>query len=219
MAPAICADRIMRASEWGMIRALRPAVLLAALPLVTLSLGSLGSLAHAAPAGRYYVVIRGVDEASGVKSGVVNELRALFVDELKRHAEFTLDPPPGLPQDPEQMSEELKKRKLRAFELTLKVLGVTRATNPPPAGKQYRVLVRGIKLSIVGDTLPEKVMAIGGDGAAEVGAEIGAHENEEKTGNQLLLDASKEAIRQAVEMTVTKLNLAAKPEKKLKKKP
>jgi hypothetical protein len=168
---------------------------------------------------KYYVVVRGVEEAEKAKSGIVDDLKRLFVEEIKRHPELTLDPPPGLPTDPEAMSNELKKRKLRAFELTLKVLDVVREVKPAPTGKQYRVLVRGIKLSVFGDTLPEKVMAIGGDGESQVGSEIGAHENEEKEGKSLLIDASKEAIKQAVDMTVTKLNLAGKPEKKPAKKP
>jgi hypothetical protein len=156
---------------------------------------------------KYYVVVRGVDEAANVKSGVVGELKQLFTDELKRHPEFTLERPAGLPEDPQAMFDELKKRKLKAFEVTLKVLGVTRETKPPSTGKQYRVLVRGIKLNVFGDTIPEKVMALGGDGESQVGAEIGKNTDEEKEGKQLLLEASKEAIKQAVDMTVTKLNL------------
>jgi hypothetical protein len=183
-----------------------------------LALLALVTPARADKPGKYYVVVRGVEEADKAHSGIVDDLKRLFVEEIKRHPELTLDPPPGLPTDPEAMSNELKKRKLRAFELTLKVLDVVREVKPPPAGKQYRVLVRGIKLSVFGDTLPEKVMAIGGDGESQVGSEIGLHENEEKEGKSLLIDASKEAIKQAVDMTVTKLNLAGKPEKTPKKK-
>ena len=68
-------------------------------------------------------------------------------------------------------------------------------------------------MSVFGDTLPEKVMAIGGDGESSVGAEIGKNEDQDKLGKSLLIDASKEAIKQAVDMTVTKLNLAGKPAK------
>jgi len=186
--------------------------------LSALALVVLCGPARAEKAGKYYVVVRGVEEAEKAKSGIADELKRLFVEEIKRHPEFTLEPPPGLPADPEAMSNELKKRKLRAFELTLKVLDVVREVKPPPAGKQYRVLVRGIKLSVFGDTLPEKVMAIGGDGESQVGAEIAAHTDEEKEGRALLIDASKEAIQQAVDMTVNKLNIAGKPEKTAPKK-
>jgi hypothetical protein len=186
--------------------------------LIALVLLALPLPAFANATGKYYVVVRGVEEAEKAKSGMVDELQKLFVEEIKRHPEFTLEAPPGLPTDPEAMANELKKRKLRAFELTLKVLDVVREVKPPPPGKQYRTLVRGIKLSVFGDTLPEKVMAIGGDGESQVGAEIGAHDDLEKEGKSLLVDASKEAIKQAVDMTVTKLNLAGKPEKLPKKK-
>jgi hypothetical protein len=186
--------------------------------LSALFLVALAQPARADATGKYYVVVRGVEEAEHAKSGMVDELKKLFVDEIKRHPEFTLEAPPGLPTDPEAMSNELKKRKLRAFELTLKVLDVVREEKPPAPGKQYKTLVRGIKLSVFGDTLPEKVMAIGGDGESQVASELGAHEDVEKEGKSLLVDASKEAIKQAVDMTVTKLNLAGKPEKTPSKK-
>ncbi len=179
--------------------------------LTALFLLSGSALAH--EAGRYYVVVRGVDEAQGVSSGLTAELKALFTAELKKHPEFTLEPPAGLPTDPEAMDEELKKRKIKALEVTLKVLGVTREINPPKEGKQYRVLVRGIKLAVFGDVLPTKVMAIGGDGESQAGAEVGKTADLDKEGKALLLDVSKEAIKQAVDMTVNKLNLAGKPEK------
>lgn len=182
---------------------------LVGLALVLVSV--LPASALAAPAaGRYYVVIRGVDEAQGISSGIATEAKALFEDELKRHPEFTLDPPPGLPSDPAEMAKELKRRKVRAFELTLKILEVDRALNPPPPGKQFRVLVRGIKLAVIGDTLPEKVLAIGGNGESQVGQEVGREANLDQQGKSLLLDCAKDAIKQAVDMTLAKLDLAQK---------
>jgi hypothetical protein len=178
----------------------------------------LSGTAFAKDAGKYYLVIRGIDEAKGVQSGVVPELTELFTAELKKHPEFTLVAPAGLPTDPEAMDEELKKRKIKALEVTLKVLEVTRAINPPKEGKQYRVLVRGIKLSVFGDTLPSKVVAIGGDGEASAGAEVGKQADLDKEGKALLLDVSRDAIKQAVDMTVNKLNLNDKPAPRLKRK-
>src|SRR5438309_2278529 len=74
-------------------------------------------LPAAASAGgpRFYVVIRGIDETSGVSSGIVPELKSLFAAELKKHPELTLDAPPGLPpeSDPEALDTELKKRKIK----------------------------------------------------------------------------------------------------------
>src|SRR5262249_54281556 len=107
----------------------------------------------------------------------------------------------------------------KALELTLRVLSVSQAVNPPPPGKQYRVLVRGIRLSGFGDTLPDRVLAIGGEGEAQGGAEIGARADLAKEGKPLLLDATKEAVRQAVEMTVAKLKMGDKKQKLSKKTP
>jgi hypothetical protein len=101
----------------------------------------------------------------------------------------------------------------------LRILNVNQAVNPPPPGKQYRVLVRSIKLSVFGNSLPDKVLAIGGDGESQIGAEIGANADLAKEGKPLLLDATKEAVKQAVDMTVTKLKFGDKPVKAKRRKP
>ncbi len=185
-------------------------------------MGLLMLLGLAAPASaaplKFYVVVRGVDEAPGVHSGITTEAQKIFIDELKKHGELTLEPPPGLPSDPDQLKDALRAKKMRAYELTLRILGTTQATNPPPPGKQYRVLVRGIKLSVIGDTIPDKVMAIGGNGDAQVGTEIAANANEDREGKSALVDATKEAVRQAVDMTVAKLKLNEKTTTVKKKK-
>jgi hypothetical protein len=162
---------------------------------------------------RFLILIRGVEEAEGVQSKIVPTLKELFQAELGHHPECTLTPPEGLPPptQPEAMKAELKRRHLKAYEVTLRVLGVTSRLDPPKTGKQYKVLVRGIKLSVFGATVPEKLVALGGDGEAEAGSEVGAQANLERDGNTLLLDVSKIAIKQAVDMTFKKLNLAGKP--------
>jgi hypothetical protein len=167
----------------------------------------------AAAHAKYFVKVRGVDEAEGVKSGITAEAERLFTDELRRHAEFTLDWPAGLPDENEALVKELRRRKIRAFEVTLKILNVQRDLKPPKPGKQYRVLVRGIKLAVFGNTLPDHVVAIGGDGESSLAAEIGRQADEQKEGASLLAEAAKSAITQAVDMTLTKLNLADQPVK------
>jgi hypothetical protein len=172
-------------------------------------------------AAKFYVVIRGVEDAEGVKSGIKDEALAAFTAELGHHPELTLTPPPGLPStdDPAALKAALTAKKIKALELTLRILSVTQALNPPPPGKMYRVLVRGIKLSVFGDSLPDHVLAIGGDGESQVGAEVGANANLDKEGKPLLIDACKEAVKQAVDMTVAKLTMGDKklPSKKKKK--
>jgi hypothetical protein len=176
----------------------------------------------AAPSPKYLVVVRGVEEPASQKSEIADEAKSLFVAELKKHPEFTLDWPSDLPDsatDPAGLDAALKKKKLRAFEVTLRILEVTRALEPPPPGKQYQVLTRGIRLSVFGDTLPDKVMAIGGDGESKIATEVSRQATEAQTakeGRSLLVEAAKVAIAQAVDMTVSKLALAAKPAKQRK---
>ena len=111
------------------------------------------------------------------------------------------------------MQGALKKQGIKALELTLRIMAVTQQVKPPAPGKQYRQLVRGIKLSVFGDSLPDKVLAIGGDGEAEVASEIGANANLDNEGKPLIVDACKEAVKQAVDMTVAKLKMGDKRQK------
>ena len=165
--------------------------------------------------GKYYLLVTGVEETPGHESGITDELKTLFVDELKKHPEFILEQPAGMPPlaKPQELYDWLKAHKLKAFEVTLKVLQVTKDLKEPQSGKQYRRLVRGLKLSVFGDTLPEKKMAIGGDGEGEIAAEVGKNADLDREGKSLLVECAKVAVTQAVDMTVTKLKLNDQPAK------
>lgn len=181
-------------------------------------------LATASPAfaaAKVYVVVRGVEDANGVKSGIRDEALAVFKEELAKHPELTTTPPAGLPpeSDPEALHDALVKRGIKAVELTLRILSVTQEVKPPAPGKQYRQLVRGIKLSVFGDSIPDKVLSLGGDGESQVATEIGANANVDKEGKPLIVDACKEAVKQAVDMTVAKLKMGDKTQKLPPKKP
>jgi hypothetical protein len=180
------------------------------------------ALLSASPAlgAKFYVVVRGVEDAAGVHSDIKDEALRVFKDELAHRPELTTTPPPGLPSndDPEALRAALKKLHLKALEVTLRILAVTEEVKPPAEGKQYRQLARGIKLSVFGDSLPDKVLAIGGDGESQVAAEIGAHADLVKEGKPLLVDACKEAVKQAVDMTVAKLKVGDKKQKLPKRK-
>jgi hypothetical protein len=176
--------------------------------------------ASPASAAKFYVVVRGVEDAEGVHSGIKDEALKAFKEELAHHPELTTSPPPGLPSgdDPEALKAALKQKGVKALELTLRIMAATQEVKPPADGKQYRQLVRGIKLSVFGDSLPDKVLAIGGDGESQVAAEVGANANLDKEGKPLLVDALKEAVKQAVDMTVAKLQIGDGKAKLKKKK-
>jgi hypothetical protein len=161
------------------------------------------------------VVVGGVEDANGVKSGIKDEALAAFKTELASRPELTTVAPAGLPaaSDPEALHDALIKRGIRALELTLRIMSVTQEVKPPAPGKQYRQLVRSIKLSVFGDSIPDKVLSLGGDGESMVATEVGANANLDKEGKPLLIDACKEAVKQAVDMTVAKLKVGDKPQK------
>lgn len=171
-------------------------------------------------ATRLYVVVRGVEDANGVKSNIKDEALSVFKEELAKHPELTTTPPAGLPpaSDPEALHDALIKRGIKAVELTLRIMAVTQEVKPPAPGKQYRQLVRGIKLSVFGDSIPDKVLSLGGDGESQVATEIGANANLDKEGKPLLVDACKEAVKQAVDMTVAKLKMGDQKQKLPRKK-
>ncbi|MCA1663124.1 MAG: hypothetical protein LC659_02415 [Myxococcales bacterium] len=171
-------------------------------------------------ATKFYVVVRGVEDASGQAGAIKDEALKLFKDELASRPQLTTTPPAGLPPatDPEALHDALVKRGIRALELTLRIMAVTQELKPPAAGKQFRQLVRGIKLSVFGDSIPDKVLSLGGDGESQVASEVSAGANLDKEGKPLLVDATKEAVKQAVDMTVAKLQFGDKPQKLKKRK-
>ena len=173
------------------------------------------SASPAFAATRFYVVVRGVEDASGKGAAIKDEALKVFKDELAKRPELTTTPPAGLPpdSDPEALHDALVKRGIKALELTLRILSVTQEVKPPAEGKQYRQLVRGIKLSVFGDSIPDKVLSLGGDGESMVASEVGANANLDKEGKPLLVDACKEAVKQAVDMTVAKLQMGDKKQK------
>ena len=185
-----------------------------------LALAVLSAAAPAFAAQKLYVVVRGVEDANGVTSGIKSEALAAFKAELAKRPELTTVAPAGLPSgdDPEALHDALVKRNIRALELTLRIMSVTQEVKPPADGKQFRQLVRGIKLSVFGDTIPDKVLSLGGDGESMVASEVSAGANLDKEGKPLLVDACKEAVKQAVDMTVAKLQMGDKKQKLPKKK-
>ncbi|MDW8283007.1 MAG: hypothetical protein RMK29_14925 [Myxococcales bacterium] len=153
---------------------------------------------------RYYIVVRDVEGPPGASSqdAAARLARTVLLEELGRRPEIVLG---GLPQDHDALRQELSRRRLRGYQLTLRLLSVSRALNPPPPGKQYRVLERGVRLTVIGTTLPGDQLAVGGDGEstvqADVGAQVGPHKEQE-----LLLEALRDAIGQAVQQAIRKLD-------------
>lgn len=122
---------------------------------------------------------------------------------LAKRPEVTLELGASL-DDPAAVKAEVKRKNLRAYELTLRILKQERSVKPPPAGKKFQLLEQNIRLSLVGVTFPEKLLALGGDGESTVQIEVGNPINERQE-SEVLTEALKDAIEQAVKQGMAKL--------------
>lgn len=171
--------------------------------------------AEAAAAGpRYFIRLRTVETAAGIKpTGVSNEaLKAMakenLLEALGKRPEVVLKLE-GVPDDApaQRFGEEIKRRKLKGYEVTLNIIKLDRQVLPPPQGRKFRLLEQSIKLSLVGTLYPgEPTLAIGGDGESTVQIEVGVQisESQEK---DVLADVLKDATQQAVTQALRKLEI------------
>lgn len=146
---------------------------------------------------------------------VIELARENLVAELRKRPEVVLELE-GVPSDapPARIKEELQRRGLRGYEVTLRLLKVERALRPAPAGRRFRLLEQSVKLSLVGTLYPgDPQLALGGDGESAVQIEVGAQisQNQER---DALTEAVKDAVSQAVAQGLRKLTMGpAKPPK------
>src|SRR5204863_418764 len=144
--------------------------------------------------GRYFVIVKSVEESPGVKSGILVEARRALLEEMAKRPALNLRLPPDLPTERERLQEELRKRRLRAVQVVLNLVAVTRTLKEPPPGRTARVLSRGVRLSISGTTLPDFMVALTGDGEAEVAAELEPGADVEREARAQLLEAARTGI-------------------------
>jgi hypothetical protein len=172
------------------------------LVLSLLALTPAVAFADAAP--KYYLVVQPLEGAKDIPPQLVDKL---FREEVGRHAELTLERA-DMPKEPKAIADKLAELKLKGYYVTVKILNSKRTLTPGSPGKRPQ-LEREVKLSLIGATIPEQLVAFGGDGesiaASEVGKTISPQEE-----SSLLSDALKDAIAQAVSTAVTKLDTSAK---------
>ena len=95
--------------------------------------------------------------------------KEVLAAELASRPEFTSDLG-GAAGD--ALPAELKRRNLKGFDVTLKLVSLTHEPKPPRPGGRLKQLAVGAKVSVFGTTIPEAKLAFGGDGEAMVEAEI-----------------------------------------------
>lgn len=152
-------------------------------------------------------------EAAAAPAGANRELAIKLahddlVDALKKRPEVVMELD-GVPADapPARFGEELKRRGIKGYEVTLRILKLDRSVKPPPAGRKFRLLEQSVKLALVGTLFPgEPQLALGGDGESTVQIEVGNQISESQE-RDVLVDSIQDAVTQAVAQALRKLQL------------
>ena len=158
-------------------------------------------------------VTAGPDVDPAVKTVAADALKA----ELASRPEWASD---IQATDQAALAAELTKRKLRGFEVTVRIENFKKEMKDPRPGGRLKQLAVNVKLVIIGATIPDAKMAFEGNGESGVEAEVAEKRmaaDSERASNAAL----KSAVKQAVEEAVIKLGAqpAASPSGKKPAKP
>ena len=162
--------------------------------------------AAASPAGapKYYFEVHKVESELPLNEDLRTFTMTALQEELKSRPEWASDL--GAGTDRAALAAELKKRKLRGFDLVVKIAALKKDVKEPNPGSRLRRLSVGVKLAVLGTTIPGEKIAFGGDG--EAGAETDVTERRiDVEADTLTRDAIKDAIKQAIDQAVMKLSL------------
>jgi len=142
--------------------------------------------------------------AAPTASPIAGMVKSVLTESLRKQADVTLELESPL-SNLEAVKVECKRKGLRAFEFAVRVLRLDRGVKPPAAGKRFRILEQNVKLSVVGTTFPEGLLAVGGDGESTIQIEIGERVTPGQE-REVLEEAVKDAVEQAVKQGMLKLS-------------
>jgi hypothetical protein len=169
------------------------------LALALLALAAGGAVATP----KYYFKIVEVNVEKGGDPAVGAVAREILEKELGGRPEFTSDI--GAASEAAAI-EELKKRGLRGFHVSLRLDRLSKEPKPPRPGGRLKQMGVGAKLSVFGTTMPGEKLAFSGDGEAGVEAEVTEQRQDEDTAG-MVKDVMTQAVKQAVDQAVMKLSL------------
>lgn len=174
--------------------------------LTAIGLGSLALAgASLAAAPKYYFQLREVKAGPEIPPALKDYAGDALKADLAGRPEWASDI--GA-RGTEQVVAELKKRKLRGFDVTVRIDSVKKELKEPGPGGRLKRLAVNVRLSVFGTTIPEEKLAFSGDGEAGLEAEV-SEKRLEAEGASLTQDAIKDAVKQAVDQAVLKLSLGA----------
>jgi hypothetical protein len=106
----------------------------------------------------------------------------------------------------EAIVAELKKRNLRGFDVTVRLEELKKDIKEPKLGGRLKRMSVGVRLTVFGTGIPGAKLAFSGDGEAAMEAEVTDKRMEAESAD-MAKEASKDAIKQAVEQAEAKLAL------------
>jgi hypothetical protein len=104
----------------------------------------------------------------------------------------------------EALVAELKKRNLRGFEVTLRIVKYQKDLKEPSPGARRKRLSLTVGVAVFGTTIPEAKLSFSGDGESGLETEVSDKGVDVET-TAAAKDALKDAIKQAVDQAVLKL--------------
>lgn len=164
---------------------------------------------------KYYFAVTDVKTEVAADEVTRKAAREVLEQDLAARPEFTSDLGATAP---DLLPAELKRRSLKGFQVTLKLIGLVQEPKPPRPGGRLKQLAVTAKVTVFGTTIPDAKLAFGGDGEATVEAEIVERRQAEEAAT-LTREALVQAVHQAVDQAVGKLGqTASKPFNESKRK-
>jgi len=167
---------------------------------------------------RYYFHIAEVKAPAEVDPALREEAAKALADDLAGRSQWVADL--GVGDDRKAQAAELAARKLRGFDVSVKLHQVKRDLKENRPGVSTKRVGVNVRLEVLGVTFPGEKLAFSGEGDA--GGEIEASERRFEGEARLLeKDLLHAAVKQAVDAALLKLSLpvsAPQNEKRRKKK-
>jgi hypothetical protein len=163
-----------------------------------------------AAAPKYYFQMQPVKAGAEIDAALKAYAGEALRAELASRPEWASDIGPagqaGPSQDRGALLEELKKRKLRGFDVTARIEKLKQEVKDPKPGGRNKQLAVEVELTVFGTTIPDAKLAFSGDGQSGSEAEVSEKHLAADT-TEATNDVVKDAIKQAVDQAVVKLSV------------
>jgi hypothetical protein len=180
--------------------------------LMALAMAAAAEAPARAAEPKFYFQIKEVTAAPDVDAAVKTAAADMLKAELASRPEWSSDIGPAaeaVGHDRGALAAELGKRKLRGFDVTVRIESFKQEIKDPRPGGRLKQVAVSVRLAIIGATIPDAKFAFEGEGEAGVEAEVSEKRMPADSANASKA-ALKSAVKQAVEQAIVKLS-ASKP--------